>query len=379
MKRKNLLLSAVCVGTLVSPSFHYKPDALQYPIPEPFLPDFSDYQVNPKKTNQLPLGAEGTVLHIPKDAFVDMQGNVVEEPVTILYKEYNNAADMAFSRIPMTYKGDNFNSSGMFEIQGRCNGKPVRVAPGKSLQIDYRLAQKNPDTDFYRLNEHNGKWELVADIPQMASKTTTPNATATNKTVKDLTADTIPVVVNNINLDINNNAWNDNNWNVPRNALRANRNNNFVMNDDGNRANGTLLAENADAGHTYPSIVKGLNVESFGVYNCDQIYRVPNRVDVTATFKDENGKTINNLHVLSLIDLEYNGAFSFSPNRFTCNAKGNNVILLFSTSNELYLLDKGEFSKMNIDKSGDYTFHVKNVTKNIKNTSDLANHLGIKV
>ena len=83
--------------------------------------------------------------------------------------------------------------------------------------------------------------------------------------------------------------------------------------------------------------------------------------------------------MLSLIDLEYNGAFSFSPNRFTCNAKGNNVILLFSTSDKLYLLDKGEFAKMKIEKSGDYTFTVKEVSNTIRNTADLAKHLGLKV
>ena len=380
MMKKQLFFACICLGLAAFPSFNYKPEALVYPIPAAFLPDFSEKTLDPTIETLLPLDNEGTVLHVPEDAFVDIFGNVVEDPVTILYKEYNNSADMAFSKIPMTYQGNNFNSSGMFEIQGKCKGKPIRVAPGKSLTIDYKIAQKNPGTDFYRLNEGSGQWTLVADIPEMTEKVVAVQDIAIN--VRGNRA-----VNNNINVQ-------NNNWNVPRNQInwdedqnlnvrRGNRgggiNQNKVMEDDGNRTNATLLAENADAGHTYPDIVKGLNVESFGVYNCDQIYRVPNRVDVTASFKDQNGKALNDLHVLSLIDLEYNGAFSFSPNRFTCNAKGNNVILLFSTSDKLYLLDKGEFAKMKIEKSGDYTFTVKEVSNTIRNTADLAKHLGLKV
>jgi hypothetical protein len=83
------------------------------------------------------------------------------------------------------------------------------------------------------------------------------------------------------------------------------------------------------------------------------------------------------LHVLSLIDLQYNGAFSFDPGNFICDANGQNVLALFTKKGELYLLEKDDFAKMNIQKSGQQTFTMKNMTNEIKNAKDLANHLGI--
>ena len=119
-------------------------------------------------------------------------------------------------------------------------------------------------------------------------------------------------------------------------------------------------------------------MESFGVYNCDQIYRLPHAIAIQASYEDENGKPIPNLHVLSMMDLNFNGAFSFAPNRFLCDAKGDNVLALFTKKGQIYLLDKGEFAKMNINKSGKYVFKMKNMSETLKTTDDLAKHLGMK-
>lgn len=354
----------------------FKPEAIVYDVPEEFTPDFVDYRIDPTVYTQLPLGNEGTILRIPKDAFVDLEGNVVTTPVTIQYKEYNNAADMAFSKIPMTYKGYNFNSSGMFELQGQSNGEPVRVASGKSLQMDYHLAQKNPNTDFYRLNERSKEWKLVKKLPEMADPAVAQKTNKVNLPELNVDQNVMPIR----NQNVNNIVWNEvRNQNRNELNIRGRRGSNFVAKDDGDRTNSTLLAAGADAGHTYPDIVKGLNVESFGVYNCDQVYRLPNRVSIAATYQDEKGQPIEDLHVLSLIDLKYNGAFSFDPANFTCNSKGDNVLLLFNKAGQLFLLDKGKFGKMNITASGAQTFTLRNVSNKIRNTKDLAKYLGINV
>ena len=142
---------------------------------------------------------------------------------------------------------------------------------------------------------------------------------------------------------------------------------------------GSLTANDnsyVDVGHTYPDIVKGLAVNSFGVYNCDQIYRLQNKVNIFAKYVNENGDTINDPHLLSLIDLEYNAAFSFDPNWFTCNHEANNVLLLFTKSGKLYALDKGIFQQLNIKDDCAYTFKMKNVTKMLTSTENLQAYLG---
>ena len=142
-KQTSIMTKNLCLllffGGIISA---FKPKAIIYSVPEEFIPDFVDHQIDPSIYTQLHLGNEGTLLLIPENAFVDMEGNVVKDSVTIQFKEYTNSAEMAFSKIPMTYKGANFNSSGMFEIQGIANGQPVRIANGKSLKIDYHLAKK---------------------------------------------------------------------------------------------------------------------------------------------------------------------------------------------------------------------------------------------
>jgi hypothetical protein len=109
---KNLFILLFLWGVISA----FKPEAIVYSIPNEFTPDFIEYQLDSNTYTELHLESKGTILHIPENAFVDMAGNIVEESVTIQFKEYQNSADMAFSKIPMTYKGNNFNSSGMFEI-----------------------------------------------------------------------------------------------------------------------------------------------------------------------------------------------------------------------------------------------------------------------
>ena len=132
-----------------------------------------------------------------------------------------------------------------------------------------------------------------------------------------------------------------------------------------------------NARHTYPDVVKGLNVESFGVYNCDQIYRIPNKVELLANYIDERGEIIEDGYVLSMIDLKYNGAYSFAPNRFECSKTGEVVLMLFTKSKEIYIIDNKAFLEMEIKDSGKYTFQMKNMTKEIKTSKDLAKYLNL--
>lgn len=146
----------------------------------------------------------------------------------------------------------------------------------------------------------------------------------------------------------------------------------------GNRNGNTLLAENINAGHTYPNLVKGLNCPSFGVYNCDQIYQVPNPITINASYTDEKGQAITDGNVLSMIDLQYNGAFSFDPRNFICGKTGRNVLLLFTKSQKLYVLPEAEFKKMKIRGSGNYTFAMKDISETVKTTENLKKYLGLK-
>lgn len=325
-----------------------------FSIPKGFMVGFSEFKINPNSDTIIVLDTKGSVLHVPKNCFTDKLGRTIKDTVTIAYREFRNSSEIAFSGIPMTYKYDNqeycFNSSGMFEINGSVNGTPIEIAEHKTMKIDYALAKKNPEISFFKLNEDS--WKKIQDIEPIKNL----------QEAKDIDTKVKFKFFKGKRL---------------ANCRLVEEDTVFFENTD--RKSSTLLAEGNDPGHTYPDIVKGLNIESFGVYNCDQIYRLPNRVIITAKYIDEQGNEIKNLHVLSMIDLKYNGAFSFDPKSFICDAKGRNVLVLFSKKGELYVLDENEFAKMNIQKSGHYTFKMKNVTNEIKSTGDLTNYLGLKL
>ncbi|MFT6499964.1 MAG: hypothetical protein ACJASQ_000071 [Crocinitomicaceae bacterium] len=360
----------------------------EFMISEEFMAEIQSFEIDPTIKTSLKIGKEGTVLHIPKSAFVDQEGKAITSTVTITYQEFKNPADMAFSGIPMTYTNRdveyNFNSSGMFSIKGYSDGEEIKVNPAKSLSIDYALAKQNADIDFYRLKDDSTNWEFLEEIDELTAleqdfTDSIPEGNfgfgiAAEPTVQQVNG-TAQLLLAKDNAEGNTNV-------APTTTLgnpvteKTIFQYNIEMGVDSVQAqkNADRYVESV-AGHTYPPIISGLRINSFGVYNCDAIYRLRNRVTVQPTYLDENGDEIKEQKMVSLIDLNVNSAFSFGPRSFTCNPKANNLILLFTTSNELYLLEKGNFGKSPIANNGSSSYQMKNVTETITNSNDLKAYL----
>lgn len=468
------------------------PDQIsESPIPSALLVKPYEYIINPQNDTTLLLGKEGSKIHISKNSFCFMNGNNVSSPVIIKVKDYRNAADMAFSEIPMVYKNKNgrefnFNSAGMFDISGSTTeGEEIAIKPNKSIKIDYKLVHKQDGINFYKLDANTREWSQIQQIEKVSKvipkkqnmddlcftltlgrevnytilckdklndslrnlEDVISEKLKVTKSLKNyfdtnpqqtisilFTLDTINQKFENLRADKRNQTKlfdkelidllkeqsisaiikSDKENNSPFKEvyqLKLHKNvwaERFVSRTKkGKIINRALLhlvsrkndgdyiydkevisfssIENqippiifSNAGHTYPDIVRNLNVPSFGVYNCDQIYRIQNKVDILAQYIDEKGRAIENLKVLSLVDMAVNGAFSFDPYSFSCNAKGENVLLLFTKDNQFYLLDKENFKNTGVSQSGEYTFKMKNVTNSIKTSEDLATYLGIR-
>ncbi len=302
-----------------------------FSIPSSFIPRVKTFEINCMVDTVIQINKKGTQLHIPKYAFIDKDGYVILDKVNIQFQEYTNSAEIAFSKIPMIIKKDGkeygFNSSGMFSVEGTFKGEKMSIAPTKQLSIDYSLAKKNNDIDFYKLDEKTNNWKGIQAIKTKSQQ----------KRMLKLER------VNSLN------------------ELES-----FLPGD---------TRYNKRAGNTFPDIIKGLKIKGFGVYNCDQIYRFIKRVLIHATYQDEEGRKIHSPKVLSLIDLKYNGAFSFDPIAFACDAESESVLMLFSNTGELYMMGKEDFKNMNITTDGSYNFVMKNVSNSIKSSLDLANYL----
>ncbi|MCB0735563.1 MAG: OmpA family protein [Bacteroidetes bacterium] len=344
-------------------------------IPKGFTGSFQEIKVRSNGDTSIVLDEKGTLLHIPADAFVYDGGSCDE--ITLRYKEYRNSADMAFSQIPMNYTSGGityrFSSSGMFELYGSCDRHPVKIAPGKSLKIDYALARQNPDIAFYRLKDDRSNWDRIQEIEKLPGNDGAEVANFKNQGLfqpnvqrkKRWLIHLGPVKIIRLKDKIIDRGDRLVGWNK-------------VPIQNAGKQDGTLLAEGADAGHTYPDIIKGLNVGDFGVYNCDQAYRMSAPVTVRANFVNEHGMPVKDGTVLSMIDMNYNGAFSYSPLSFQCDVKGKNALALFTQSDQLYVITPDEFKKTDLsDGQVIHTIKLKNVTQEIHNSDELASYLGI--
>jgi len=112
----------------------------------------------------------GTSMKIPENAFVDDEGNAVKGTVNILYKEYNDAVDIFANGIPMTYDSAGeklfFQSAGMFEMYAVQNDKILKLAPGKSISLDFATLDTSAGYNFYRLSEQQKNWEYKQSLQQ---------------------------------------------------------------------------------------------------------------------------------------------------------------------------------------------------------------------
>lgn len=89
-------------------------------------------------------------IYIPKNAFVNKQGQDIIGDVDIQYREFHDQADIIASGIPMAYDSagikSTLESAGMFDIKGFQDGEQVYVNPKKAITVE--LASNNATDKF---------------------------------------------------------------------------------------------------------------------------------------------------------------------------------------------------------------------------------------
>ncbi|MCB9189988.1 MAG: leucine-rich repeat domain-containing protein [Flavobacteriales bacterium] len=136
-------------------------EIIQAPLPQITLPTTTE-KINPLVKNTIE--AEGTLISIPADAFVDAQGNPVKGTVEITYQQYDDPLEIFLSGIPMKYDSGTvstyFQSAGMFDIRANADGQEVFLAPDKQIKIDFASNSADRDFNFYSFNETSGSWNF---------------------------------------------------------------------------------------------------------------------------------------------------------------------------------------------------------------------------
>lgn len=103
----------------------------------------------------------GSEISIPKDAFVDENGKLVEGNVEIKYREILSPSEIILSGVDMKYEKDgkvyDFQTAGMFDIRAFSQGNEVFLQKDKEVSVNF-ASNIEGDYDFYYYNEEKQNW-----------------------------------------------------------------------------------------------------------------------------------------------------------------------------------------------------------------------------
>jgi hypothetical protein len=275
----------------------------------------------------------GTQLHIPAHAATYSDGKRVIGNYTVSYREYRDAAEIVFSGIPMNYHDQTgtyqFNSAGMYEIRGTQNGKELALQ--QDITVDFQCTKNEAGVHFYGMNDQTGDWKLL----------------------KSNLFDPQPVV----------SGLKKNDTTIVRGLSKETRYKRGIAPDSYNPEEFNY------------NLVYGLQSPYFGVFNCDQIYRIANPVVISPKYRDAaNHQAIKKAQTVFLIEKVVNGAFTFSPEKLTCNSRGQNIFLLFTEDGKIYALKSEKDHRLNLDQT-EPEFLMEEITDQVKTSDDLKHYL----
>ncbi|MFK8043899.1 MAG: hypothetical protein AB8B72_00285 [Crocinitomicaceae bacterium] len=412
---------------------HYGPD-LNYEHLKSFFKPFQTphevYTLNGKKGGEIKCG-DGSSVHISGQSVTYADGTPIEGDFTIEYKEFKDPADIVFSGIPMTYNNGNenlnFSSVGMYDIRAKKNGK--KLALSEPAKVDFNCTKPESGVAFYQMDDVSGKWTKKKEVSYGNSVRTVKY---TRKSELDFDGQHYEFDWN-VYSDYSTIQFDEASWNWFFNHIashstltamvrtfnetdktaevtgepkafmtlisdimmaekkaeimrkraeleekeRLRREREAARMDSIRAENAKIAKKSAAARQFSASMVNGLSSPDFGVYNCDQIYRLEEPLALSPTYFDESGNEITSKHVVCVMDLNFNGSFSFHPNNITCSGVGKNVILLFTDDKSVFMLSQDQFAQLNLNGNLRPEFKMKNMTAVIKTSDDLKKYLEI--
>lgn len=442
----------------------------------------------------------GTRIIFPAGILQHEDGSKVEGEVTIRYREFRNAAEMAFSGIPMEHEQDGekfqMNSNGMIEIRAVQNGEELKIGKNTFFTIDMEVTDNLDDSYFWSMDDETKKWKCLdtlqygnpnPEVKEMEEEN--KFGMLTGKIFDALTGDTIYYAkikltpVGDIGQSVSSAYYNDTGFVMPK--INPGKYNATISLDGYNsytfenidltkgqyrileihlkpkkqyhhlyssviydlfnknshnrklkdvKAHATLngfddipselqgefamiastskmiyeeaglnmsrkdrkklqidalsretkpkfiVAQKAtkdEVKNNFNNTVFGLQCAGFGVYNCDQITRMKNPVNVRPMFGGMTDLPDNNTNKqMVVIDKNMNSVFNFNSTVFSCSTEGKNTLLIYYQG-KIYGMTESEFAAMKINKSGNYDFKMTDITDQLHSTDDLKKYLGL--
>lgn len=124
-------------------------------------PDKQIFDLNPGSSHTLEC-KNGTLIIVPKNAFIDKEGNTITEIVQLEVVEALNVADMLAYNLTTMNNDKVLQSGGMLYVQPRLNGEKVEIQADKPLHIEVPTQKIVPEMMAWKgVVDQNGdiNWE----------------------------------------------------------------------------------------------------------------------------------------------------------------------------------------------------------------------------
>lgn len=138
-------------------------------------PEIVTVNANEGGVYQFPSGSK---MVVPRSAFANSYGALIEGEVEIHFKEFHDYVDFFLSGIPMEIEVDSkagvLESAGMIEVYATQNGERLQMLPEKIIDIELRSkiafsGEAPPDFNIYYLDEEKRTWSIEGkDVIEIA-------------------------------------------------------------------------------------------------------------------------------------------------------------------------------------------------------------------
>jgi hypothetical protein len=132
------------------------------------------------------------------------------------------------------------------------------------------------------------------------------------------------------------------------------------------------------------NLFRSLAIDNMGIYNCDQIQRLQNRVEILAKYKNKTAEKVSPVSAY-IIDkkvnaiMQYDGNYGYSPNKIAfCNdANSQNVLLTVNDDGKMAIFKTDQFKQHSFSNKEVYSFEVEEIKGNVSNVAELKKIMGL--
>lgn len=130
--------------------------SLNPPIPH-LTPSFQTFAFDAAKGTIFNVRS-GSQITIPAHALTDKKGQLLRGPISLRYREFQDALSVYLAGIPMTYKNGHFSTAGSFELRSLTDNDSLQFV--KPVTVKMASYTEGSDFDFFKLND-TGNWDSL--------------------------------------------------------------------------------------------------------------------------------------------------------------------------------------------------------------------------